>query len=379
MKLSLIFPTLQDHQEIDATIRSIRATSGDKCEIIVVDDCSTPPVQLEDKNVILIRNSVRVGAGGSKHIGAVASTGDYIFLGDCHLRFEPGWYEKVMARIVGRETTVHCGSCVGLDTNDMHMEEYARQIPWSDVQPGRRVTFDKQYVRKLDDERYSVMESSGPVVYDIDKKDRLVTLQASSRYYGAMLNLFGPNPGNIGEHQVFEGVWACQKPHNMPPFMATRTDWYRPDEDDYEISSLMGACYFFPRKWYFHIGGMSGNKIWGSEEPFLSLKTYLAGGSIRIMKNVRIGHKFHSGKIPYKLVVYWKHYNKMRSIMTTMNQCESQFLFSKLAGEVDINQALEQINADRKEIMEEAAYLKTVLVHDMEWFCQKFGIKHFLQ
>lgn len=361
--LSIIIPVLNDHKEVNATIASIRATAGWQPEIIVIDDCSSPPVILEDKDAILIRNPQRVGAGGSRHIGALQAKGEYLLLLDSHMRFEPGWYEKAIARIAGRDNVVHCGSCMGLDAMDMEIEEYQRDVPYMSLAVGRQFLFEGKLCRKKDDAEYATKVDGRAQIFTIPRQDVYVTLPATCRYFGAQLNIVGPNPNNPKEFQILEGVWQ----HD------------RTGEDDYEISCLMGACYFFPTKWFFHIGGLLANKHWGSEEPYLSLKTYLAGGSIRLMKGVRIGHKFHSGTVPYKLYDYWKHYNKMRTIMTCMNECEAKSLLPHFSNHQDIRSTMMQLNADRKEIMEEGEYNSKIFVHDLEWYCKRFNIKHPLQ
>ena len=61
---------------------------------------------------------------------------------------------------------------------------------------------------------------------------------------------------------------------------------------NYEISCLMGANYAFRRDWFLHLRGLSGLRTWGMEEPFLSLKTWLAGGQCKVLTDVEIGHKF---------------------------------------------------------------------------------------
>lgn len=365
-KLSIIIACLNDHNEIIQTVLSIqRTTHGRDLEVIVIDDCSDDPIVLPSElNVSLFRNAERLGPGASRHIGVEKATGDYILLLDSHMRFEAGWYEKAMERITlpGREKFAHCGSCVGLESADMFMEEFPRDVEFGSIPIGRRIIVNKtSHARKVADDTYSVLENERPTHFSISPSE-IITLPASPRYYGAQLNILGLNPNDAKEFQVFEGVWQSDKPG-----------------DDYEISCLMGACYFFKRDFFLSIGGLKWNRQWGSEEPNLSLKTYLAGGSVRIMKGVRVGHKFHTGNLPYKLFEYWKVYNKIRSIQTIFNECEAAKCLEHFVGARDLRLAMIELEKDRQSIVADRVALQGMLVHDLEWFCKKFGIHHPLQ
>lgn len=299
-KLSIIITALNEQEELIPTLESIKATSKDACEVIVIDDCSTIPVVAEGSNIKVVRNDVRVGVGPSRHKGAEIASGDYILLTDAHMRFDDGWYEAAMERIVGRTTTVHCGACLGLDEQCMDV-----------------------------------------------KKPKGV-------YTGATLLFHNPQT-----NEIFEGKWIGD----------------RKDEDDYEIACLMGASYFFPKEFFFHIGGLKSLKMWGSDEPYISTKTWLAGGDIRMMKSCRIGHKFR-GVAPYSTWVPNITYNKLRSITTIFNDDEAKLLISKFHPNGDLNAALKMLQDDINFVDAEKAYYRSIFKKDIKWLCDKFNIKY---
>lgn len=299
-KLSIIITALNEQEELTPTLESIKATAGDKPEIIVVDDFSTIPVTANGSNIKIVRNQVRQGVGPSRHIGAEAATGDYILLTDAHMRFDDGWYEAAMERIVGREKTMHCGACLGLDKNCM------------DIKKPRGVY-------------------TGATMLIHDKKT----------------------------NEIFEGKWIPDKK----------------DQDDYELGCVMGASYFLPRKFFFDIGGLKALKMWGSDEPYLSMKTWMAGGEIRMMKSCRIGHKFRD-VAPYSTWVPNLLYNKIRSIMTLFDEVTAAFLISKFPQNGDLVAALKMIAQDNFIIEEERKYYKLIFEHDARWFCEKFNITY---
>jgi len=61
----------------------------------------------------------------------------------------------------------------------------------------------------------------------------------------------------------------------------------------------MGAFYGTTKKWYDYVRGFELHYIWGSLEPYISLKTWLLGGKVLISTDLdvthimsRVGHAF---------------------------------------------------------------------------------------
>lgn len=100
--------------------------------------------------------------------------------------------------------------------------------------------------------------------------------QATGVYYGGTF-VFNAMSGD--RRKVLEVIWQEEKPG-----------------DDYEIPAVMGAQYFVPRDWYLKLSPHRHMKGWGLDEESLSLKSWLAGGDVRLLKNVKIGHKFRTAR-----------------------------------------------------------------------------------
>lgn len=297
--LSIIIPVLNDNEELNLTIQSIRDTSPPNVEIIVIDDKSDVPAVVTDKNVKFVRLEERKGVGATRHLGATMATSDYLLFVDSHMRFEKSWYNNVMKRLTSNpENIVWCGTCLGLD------------------------------------------------------KDNMDIAHPKGEYHGARLTLYDKK-----ENQIFEGKWIDMK-----------------EGDDYEISCLMGACYFFHKSWFMKIGGTKSLKMWGSDEPLLSAKTYLAGGCIKMMKDVKIGHKFRDNA-SYSTNVSYLTYNKLRSIKMLFSNELYEKLASKVQDDGDKQAALQMMEQDKEEIEAERQYYKTIFVKDETWLCEKFNLK----
>lgn len=158
---------------------------------------------------------------------------------------------------------------------------------------------------------------------------------------------------------VFDGVWRKEVK----------------DQDDYEISCVMGACYFMHKSWYFYIKGLQQTTMWGSEEPILSLKTWLAGGEVRLMKSVRVGHKFR-GVAPYSTNVRDIYYNKLAYMYMLLPDEMYSTLKNKLPAGPSRDSAEHFVQINKEELDKEKKYYESIFLKDINWFIDKFKIKY---
>ena len=82
------------------------------------------------------------------------------------------------------------------------------------------------------------------------------------------------------------------------------------------------------KDWFFHIKGLGQTMMWGSEEPILSVKSWFAGGDVRLMKSVKLGHKFRD-QSPYSTNFSHIHYNKIAYMYMLFPPELYEFLKSK--------------------------------------------------
>lgn len=316
MKLSIIIPWYND-PDLPNTLKSIWDTAGDKCEVIIVDDCNPKPAiavigDFRHKvSVRIVSNQIRCGCGPSRHIGALHATGDVLLLIDPHMRFTTGWYEEAIRRVEARPKTMHCATCVALDQRNMN-----------------------------------------PVL-------------SKSSYQGATVCLYGPDKNAPGKNSVMECVWNPAQPVL---------------EDDCELAAVMGACYFIPRDWFLKLGALRFLRIWGGDEMQLSLKCWLAGGDIRYMKNVRIGHRFTMAKEPKRFAAPkgYPTWNKMFCIFTLLPEHLHTPMMQRLrenTAEDEWREAERLKVADWHLIAQEQAYNAQWFIRSWGWYSEKFGIK----
>jgi len=144
--------------------------------------------------------------------------------------------------------------------------------------------------------------------------------------------------------------------------------------DEYKIPCILGANYFFSKKWFDYINGWRGLKSWGTSEPFVSLKSYMSGGNCKITKSIEIGHVFRSNA-PYSTQISDLVYNKIFLCKTILPDDLGEKLISYLPNDVNFKEAMRKIEEDKGIIAENKEYYKSIFNYSIDDYCQKFNIK----
>lgn len=181
--------------------------------------------------------------------------------------------------------------------------------------------------------------------------------KARGTYTGARICFHEPDMNDGGKLQTLEGKWAVD----------------RQGEDDYQLGCIMGGAYLVPNDFYHHVGGLKLLKGWGLDEPFLSLKWYLAGGDIRMMKDIRIGHQFRSAT-NYKTDAWMPAWNKLAMCHTVLPEDRARKLISLFPNTQDLTTAKRQVDAEWNTLLSERAYNQAVQKRSFEWYLSQFGV-----
>lgn len=318
MQLSIVITCCNDNEQCRETILSIRATAGYEPEILVIDDCSATPLSAG-----YITDDLQVKLIANTHrcgCGPSRTIGAHHATGD--------WLLII----------------------DSHMrflpgwyQEAEKCIKSQDA-----LTLWCATCLGLDSDH---MDPNHPV----------------AEYRGATMNFFGPDRNKPSQNQVFEAVWIPKENH--------------PKGNDV-IPAIMGAAYFINRAWFHELGGLCYLRSWGCDEQILSLKAWMSGGDVRLMHDVRIGHKFllakeRQGFRPPPGHVLW---NKMFAISTLLPPNHAQTLLERLAASVprdeqlDLKVATEMFKADCHTIAVERARNNALFTKSLSWYLKEFNI-----
>lgn len=183
------------------------------------------------------------------------------------------------------------------------------------------------------------------------------------QYSGATWNLCGPYKSgpykdNPRFNQILECIWATER-----------------EGDNYEIPAIMGACYFINRDWFLQLDALRHLRIWGGDEQELSLKAWLSGGEIRLLKSVRIGHKFREGKVTSSFVMPWHVlYNKLFVAHTCLPTDDAIRLQMKMQREMQFGIALKAIHSDWHLVETARAYNSRIFTRSFSWILERFNL-----
>ncbi|HUU99457.1 MAG TPA: glycosyltransferase family 2 protein [Bacteroidales bacterium] len=232
--LSIIIPY---HNEpigfIRAAINQVRETIDvSPYEIIIVDDGSVNPLLLQGENII--RHEINKGVGAAFDTGAQAARYDNLFLMGSDIRFQKnGWASKMIGEIQADPKAFICTRTIGLS-------------------------------------------SARPEFLDMEQqKERF------KNYNGATILVIHSHETNPRMPEWFKSIIEAKWLPDQGPGKGT-----------FEVPCILGAAYGVSRAWYMHCDGFAGHRKWGTLEPYISLKSWLFGGSCKCASGIETGHIF---------------------------------------------------------------------------------------
>ena len=229
-ELTCIIPFQNEGQEIERTVASIRGTTK-RMNIMLVNDCSTDGY-------------------------------DYKFVADL---YDCDYIET--------ETNLGVAGCRDFAINkcsteyflllDGHMRFY--DLNW-----------DNRFLQELKNRKNAIVTGNTLVSrYNYD------TLTYKNEYQFD----YKPVPYRAATMCMETGEWFTGKwTNNELP--------QHKDQNVIPIACCMGAVYGSNKTWWKHINGLTGLSKWGQDEPYMSLKTWLAGGEVLLMKDWCVGHMY---------------------------------------------------------------------------------------
>ena len=230
-KLTIIIPFQNENYEVEKTVTSIRATAND-VNIMLIDDCSN-----DNYDYQLIANIFGCDFYRTpKNLGVAGARNFGVF--KCKTPY-----------------------FVFLDA---HMRFY-------------NFNWDNKIVKLLEENPNRLITSN--TIYFI-KDDN---------------GIYSNEDGANGKH-IF-GTYAASVNMTEPGWEYT-AKWTAkiidPNSEITPISCVLGAVYASSRNWWFTIGGLTGLIKYGLDEPLMSIKTWLAGGEVLLIKDWGVGHLYRS-------------------------------------------------------------------------------------
>ena len=314
-ELTIIIPFLNEGVEPVNTINSINETSDiEFINIILIDDGSDELFDINliknFKNVQYIKNNNREGTGYCINYALNFVETPYVLIIDAHMRFlNDNCSEKIVNTLKNNDKTLICTKSFAIDEDNKHEWDINKNI--ADVKGQHNGAYLIPYYR---------MDDGFVVLFDARWKD---------------LEL---DKGEI-----------------------------------YDIHSVMGACYASSTEWLKYIKSTKGLKMWGSIEETLSLKTWLAGGSVKLLTTTGIGHIYRKDKPPYTTNYDYVLFNKLWLVYTLFDDSIVYKLFNLIRDDDRYKNAFELLNKNIIEAKIDREYYKSIFIND-HIFLKKIGI-----
>lgn len=306
---------ITQHEESQAFVQEcidqIRSTIDiDDYEIIIVDDHSQTPLALSEryKDITIMRNELNIGVGRSFDEGVKRAKGKDLIIMACDIRF-----------IINN---------------------------WA-----------SRLMQEIDEHPKAIVCTGCVTLYqddtDFDQNTKRIT------GHGATLLMYHDHESNKAKPKsyksIIEAKWQPSKP-----------------EESYDIPCVLGAIYAVKKDWYNHIDGFWGHRQWGTLEPYISLKSWLFGGSCRIVKTIKTGHIFSRNIHNISLVSVA--YNKLLVSLLLTNPPLRGRLIGFLSQTKELKKAMELISINMIEIEKKSQEYKSKTIYNIDDYCNRFDI-----
>jgi len=315
--LSIVMAFRNEGIEPEMTVRSILETCGKAgIEILAINDCSDEEKDFSQyPQVRYISNIERLGVTVCRDLGVDEARSENVLIIDAHMRFKKdNWVDKGVEAIEKNPASIFCTTSVDISGN-------------------------------------------------FDLKQAVLPIDHGLPYYaGCGLKLFltqKDNPRRPGSYRnIIESKWAEERYGKM-----------------HQIPCLMGSNYFFKKTWYQKLHGFKGLKTWGNSEPFLSLKSWLAGGDVKVMKDIEIGHLYrrkNPNAVPDEHIIY----NKAVTAKILFTPGFADELIDFLGNNPTIAKGKELLTVNAEEIEAERRYFKSIAELSPTDCFKKLGIDY---
>ena len=310
-ELTCIIPFQNEGQEVERTVASIRGTSN-KVNIMLINDCSTDGFDYKSVSDIYgckyIETEKNLGVAGCRDYAVSLCETEYFLLLDAHMRFY-----------------------------DMDWEE--KLLPYL-----------KKYEKSI--------ITGNTLVFSYNINSDIYTDELHFNYKNCNTRAAIINDYENG--WIFTGKWTNNE---MPGYE---------NKNLIPISCCMGAVYASNKTWWNRIDGLKGLAKWGQDEPYMSIKTWLAGGQVFLIKDWCVGHLYRDMsaylvpsnlKLRNRIFLINFFYRDENKIYDQLN------LLKKLVGISKYNEAFEEYSLEKDNLLElKNHFWEHIAVTDLDWF-----------
>ncbi len=264
--LTVVIVFLNERDELDRTVASIRETAGGQVNLLLINDASNDGYDYQAVahryDCRYVVNEERLGTSRARDLGVELAQTNHVLSVDAHVRpFTDEWSRRIRDALEDDPRAAYCVAVPPIDADGQR----------TDLPIGRGAHVE------LGDE---------------DGKPTI--------------------PGG-----VLSPAWNITR-RTPGPVEA--------------VPCVLGGAYAFRRDFYRHLWGLRGHWLWGREEPYLSMKAWLAGGSCKLLDDVEIGHIYRTpAERPYEAT--WE--SELHNIMVLIGTVFPEAYFARFGPLLD--------------------------------------------
>lgn len=153
------------------------------------------------------------------------------------------------------------------------------------------------------------------------------------------------------------GAYATFNKHSLSPGI----DWNYIQSDKtkstQDVACVLGAGYAASKRYWLYLRGLKGLRLYGCDEVYISLKTWMEGGKCTLLKNHSFGHIYRNNA-PYKITPcsYVFNYLLVAYITLPLTMWYQTLACCKIAKPIDYRKAWDLFQRNKKQIDELKAY-----------------------
>lgn len=141
-----------------------------------------------------------------------------------------------------------------------------------------------------------------------------------------------------------------------------------PESPVVDIPCVLGATYAASKRYWKYLRGYEGLILYGSEEPYISIKAWLEGGRCQLIKDIVVGHIYRD-RFPYRVNPAEPIYNKLliASVLLPEELKERVFESCRRQSEAIFRSVTDQLERNSEKIAELREYYKKISCRDFSF------------
>jgi glycosyltransferase involved in cell wall biosynthesis len=155
--------------------------------------------------------------------------------------------------------------------------------------------------------------------------------------------------------------------NNMEPIWTFAKPEFNEEQQTTPIACVLGAGYACSKKYWQHLKGLDGLQQYGNDEPYISMKVWLEGGTCKLLKDVIVGHIYRP-RLPYSVTPTSRLYNRLLIISLLLPTTFRKNILSQIRPNKQLPTILLLLHDNREHLSQLKKYYQKIFTRDFLCF-----------